>query len=133
MNFDDLGKPITTGRSGRVLLGLIYLAFAAFLGIGGVGGYSSNPPVMSVFIAIAIGLGYIGVRLVAIADGEYVFGRIASIVTGIIMMAAGVALAGLLMSRRDMRSFAALGAGIIFGVAGGAWLLRSAIRRKDEP
>jgi hypothetical protein len=133
MDFDDLGKPVATGRSGRILLGIIFLVPATSLAFAVIGGAYSGHSFLPVAIAIAIGLGYIGFRLVTIADGEHLFGRVASIVTAILMMAGGGALVALLIQSKDIRSSVYLGLGIVFGVAGGAWLLRSTIRRKDEP
>ena len=132
MEFKDLDKPVPTGRSGRVLVGVIFLAFAAFLAVAGYRNFFVNNIPAIVSILIAIGLGFLGVRLVMMADGEHLFGIVASFVTALVMMVGGLAATALLFKVPDTRSIAVLSVCIISLVAGGGWLLRSAIRRKRE-
>jgi hypothetical protein len=134
MDFDDFGrtnrvefgKPVATGRSGRVLIGVIFLVVAAFCALGGLASYRSNGAAMLAGLtATAIALGYLGYRLATMSDDDYLFGRVASFVAAITMIAGGVTL---VIFTKGLKLLPA----VFFLLVGGSWLFRSALARKDE-
>jgi membrane associated rhomboid family serine protease len=137
MDFEDLDKPVTTGRAGRVILGVVFLAFAAivaFLTMTVVREGDFTHPGFLVFLAsLAIVVGYVGYRLVKMAGDEQLLGRRASIVAAVIMIVGGVAIGVFLVraTPSDKSVDALLMA--VGSIVGGWWLLRSKVRHKDGP